>query len=127
MTDEPLFGWLAADSRLLEPNLREAFATWRTRYLEHQGEKIVGVLLKGTEAHLLVAPAWRQRMLPTRAVRRFAELLIDEAGGMLTTRVLHAASGPQEFVKRLGFTRTWSDEAFDYFALCAPPFKRTTP
>lgn len=127
MTDDPLFAWLAADARLAERDLREAFAAWQVRYMDHHGERVVGVLTKGTEAHVLLAPAWRQRMLPVRALRRFAELLMDEAGGMLTTRVLHAASGPQEFVKRLGFKRTWSDGSFDYFALCAPPFQRTTP
>ncbi len=116
--------WSWFDDSVTASTAAEAFAGWEV-VPRFEGAALAGAaLLRGTEIHFIVAPAWRKRLITRRSAREFLNPLLARHG-MLTTRILHGSSGPDLFVRRLGFKRTWSDEMFNYYMLTQPPFERS--
>lgn len=89
------------------------------------GEHAVTVVLKGTEIHLGIAPAFRKRaaLFRRESDKFFAPLL--QRTGYLTTRVVLTSRMQREFVERVGFKPTWSDTIFQYYMLSELPFARS--
>jgi len=85
-----------------------------------RGDCACVALMRGCEIHLVVFPEWRNRTLFRRRIRSFLYPLLQEFG-MLTTRLLHE-SRMGEFVERIGFRPTWSDENFRYFMMTTLPY-----
>ena len=117
--------WLAADAGKTVAELTSSFAGWDIIYLEEKGVPAAAAFMRGTEIHFVAAPEWRRRLIRRDNVRTFLAPLLERAGGMLTTRVLHGAAGPDQFVRRMQFVWTWADENFNYFALTRVPFQRS--
>lgn len=122
----PIFTWFDGTSGKPE-DIEALFGDWSQLIFYVDEEPAAGALYLGNEAHFLVAPAWRRRLITRSRAREFIVELLRLCGGMITTRILHGSSGPEEFVKRLGFEKTWSDEQFNYFALCKAPYERSKP
>ena len=122
---EPVFAWLSEYVGVNPESAASAFAAWRVMYHERHGVKTCAALLKGQEIHFIVAPEWRNRAITRDNARAFLASLLEQCNGMLTTRVLHNTPDRAAFVERIGFKKTWSDERFDYYALCEPPFQRS--
>lgn len=79
-------------------------------------------LRRGAEIHVRFN---REGVITRRKVREFLGPMLEELG-LLTTRVRLGDERSARFVQRLGFKKTWSDEAYDYFNLTALPFSRET-
>jgi hypothetical protein len=124
---ERVFEWLSDDVGRTPEDCASLFSTWKVRYHEERGVRAAAALLKGQEIHFVVAPEWRRRLIRRDNATAFLTALLHEAGGMLTTRILHGSAGPARFVERIGFEKTWSDERFDFYALCRAPFQRRHP
>jgi hypothetical protein len=89
------------------------------------GEHAATVILKGTEIHFGITPAFRKRAaLFRRESNRFFGPLLERMG-FLTTRVVLTAKEQKQFVERVGFKPTWSDTTFQYYMLSALPFARS--
>lgn len=123
----PPFAWLEQDTGVPADELERAFRDWARTDVVLRGELVLAILRRGTEVHCVLSPSWRQRVLPGKLIGRAVGDLLTRTGGMLTTRILHASAAPLEFVARLGFKKTWSDETFHYFALTSAPFGRKHP
>jgi hypothetical protein len=81
-------------------------------------------LLRGTEIHLVIFPAWRHRCLSRRRIRAFLAPLFNRLG-FLTTRVQLTSTDNIVFVERIGFQRTWSDGIFAFFMMTQLPYGGT--
>lgn len=122
--EETIFDWLAGDTPgVSAETLQKTFLGWRVVYLIDKGQRTGGALLNGNEIHFTVAPKWRRRAIRRDNARTFLAPLLEEHT-FLTTRVLVGAAGPADFVRRMGFTKTWSDSVYDYFILCELPFNK---
>ena len=119
--------WLAEETKRSVEECEALFADWKVIYKEEKGVKAAAALLHGTEAHFIVAPEWRGKLIRRDNARAFLEKLLEETGGLLTTRVLHGNQAPSFFVRRLGFIKTWSDRTFDFYVLGKLPFQRSAP
>jgi hypothetical protein len=124
---QDVFSWIEADGGVAAGASRQAFSSWDVTTYALRGEPVLGILRKGTEIHCVLAPSWRQRMLPRHTLREWASAMLRDTGGMLTTRILHGSTSAIAFVERLGFIRTWSDDTFQYFVTTSAPFGRKTP
>ena len=76
--------------------------------------------VKGTEIHV---EFHRQGVVLRDKVRRFLAPLLGREG-FLTTRVAVNDRVHDAFVRRLGFSSTWSDGTFQYYILTALPFSK---
>lgn len=85
------------------------------------GEHAATALIKGSEIHFGLVPAFRNRVTRGRT-REFLKPLL-ERNGFLTTRVLLASPDKQQFVERVGFKRTWEDDTFQFYLLGALPWR----
>lgn len=74
----------------------------------------------GTEVHVEFGGGL---VLNRRTVREFLRPLFDRMG-MLTTRTPVGDEASSRFVSRLGFRKTWGDDAFDYYSMTALPFSK---
>ena len=89
------------------------------------GEHAITVILKGTEIHLGIAPAFRKRAaLFRRESDKFFGPLLARTG-FLTTRVVLTSPAQRRFVERVGFKPTWADTVFQYYMLSELPFARS--
>jgi hypothetical protein len=79
-------------------------------------ERVATAYLRGSEVHFIVDVAWRCKAIQKDRLITFLKDLLDQAG-YLTTRVQRDRYAQARFVRRLGFTKTWSDDNFDYFFL----------
>lgn len=118
-------------AELLQPLFDEAgrvdasiFDGWEVIPGYIRGEHAITVVLKGTEIHAGITPAFRKRVTVFRreSDKFFAPLL--ERMGFLTTRVLVDAHDKRRFVERVGFKPTWADGTFQYYLLGQLPFAR---
>lgn len=123
---EPVFQWLADYTGSPPDKCRAEWNTWKVTYHLEGATPAAAALTQGQEIHFIVAPAWRVRLIQRHKTRAFLAPLLEQAGGMLTTRILRGMDGPTRFVERIGFQKTWSDEKFDFYALCSAPFQRRT-
>lgn len=115
---EQLVWWLVECSGVDETTARAALTSWDV--VDYGGA--AAILHDGPEIHLFVAPEWRNRLLRRDNVRQYIQPLLDKHG-FLTTR-LPVGSHNSRFVEKLGFKRTWSDGAQDYYMLTEAPFER---
>lgn len=113
----PIFSWLEPSSGMDASVLERIFEGWETHVLRDLG----GLLKKGCEVHCVVNPVFQCRAFRRNEVRAFVAPLLAETG-YLATRILH--DKPCDFVLRVGFKKTWSDQRFDYFMLTQLPFER---
>jgi len=122
-----VFEWLTADIGTPPHELEATFAGWEVHYHMENGQRAAAALLKGTEVHFVVAPEWRRKLIRRDNTKAFLRALLDKNGGWLTTRLLIDSAGPAAFIQRIGFTKTWTDGVFNYYALCRLPFERRAP
>lgn len=102
----------------------EAMADWTMIPLTVDGEVRAVAAMQGTEIHFVIAPQWRGRTITPKRTRQFLAPLFDVAG-FLTTRSTDPAK--HDFLGRIGFDRTRSDGAVDYYMMSELPFgKRET-
>ena len=87
------------------------------------GQLVASMIHSGTEVHFAIAKEARGKVINRTRMREFLRPLFEEKG-FLTTRLLHRHKGPQRFIERIGFKKTWSDENFNYFMLTELPFER---
>lgn len=87
------------------------------------GELVASIIHCGTEVHFAISKSARGKTISRRRTREFLKPLFDEKG-FLTTRLLHRHKGPQRFIERIGFVKTWSDDEYNYFMLTELPFER---
>lgn len=118
-------------AELLQPLLERAgevdasiFDDWEVIPGYIRGEHAATVILKGTEVHFGITPAFRKRatLFRRESDKLFKPLL--ERMGFLTTRIVLTATEQRNFVERVGFKPTWSDAFFQYYMLSELPFAR---
>jgi hypothetical protein len=117
---EAVFEWLRGETG---ENVAGLFSGWEIVYHKERGDKTAAALLKGTEVHFIVNPAWRKRLMTRAKIRAFLEPLLTRRG-MLLTRSLKDAEAARQFITRIGFRHTWSDDTFDYYILTELPYGR---
>ena len=93
--------------------------------VEHlvDGQLAASAIVKGTEIHFAIAPAYRRRLIRKENTRAFLAPLM-ELRGFLTTRLKLEHAAERRFVERIGFVPTWSDGQFQYYLLDRLPFER---
>ncbi|MBC7665585.1 MAG: hypothetical protein H7276_17665 [Caulobacter sp.] len=96
-------------------------AGWQMRHMDN-GAGFAAI--KGTEVHFRATDA--RRAIQRNASRTFVGQMLDEFG-MLTTRAEVADEANQRFIRRMGFTETWTDGIFKFYLLTALPFERKQP
>lgn len=111
-------------------NPRDLFVTWSNlpvsanlvgwRFVcHHEGaEPALVAALRGTEIHVAADPRFRGVLMTRQKVRAFLDPLLQESG-YLTTRVMHGTS--DEFVRRIGFKKTWDDMECSHYMLSGIP------
>ena len=80
-------------------------------------------LVKGTEIHFGVVPAFRRKLILRSRTREFLRPMFERLG-FLTTRVQLYSHDKKRFVERLGFKPTWADDQFQYYLLGRLPYAR---
>ena len=114
-------------------DLRTAFESWAGmppgsmlgwRFVEYApaGQVQAVAAIQGTEIHFAVAPERRHRVIARQRTRDFLRPIFDSIG-FLTTRVVRG-DARADFVRRLGFVPTWSDDTMDHFMMTELPFGR---
>lgn len=86
-------------------------------------EHVCTAILKGNEIHFGIVREHRKKVIQRKRTREFIQPLLDRKS-FLTTRIILKDSFKQKFVERIGFTKTWSDETFQYYILTKLPFQR---
>lgn len=99
------------------------FLSWQVVPGYIDGEVVCCAILKGTEIHFGVTPAWRHKAIQRHRARAFLKPLIEKHH-YLTTRVVNDDSVKRRFIERLGFKPTWTDQRFTYFLLGKLPFEK---
>ena len=84
-----------------------------------RGELAAVAVMRGTEIHFAVNPAWRRRLFPRSLARKFLAPLIDERG-FLTTRSVDPSF--TRFLARIGFVPTWTEGIIQHYMLTGIPF-----
>lgn len=98
---------------------------WEAQVLYRDGEDVAVLINCGTEVHLNVKPGFEGKVLSKKALKElFAP--IREKWGFLTTKLPLKSEHDRQFIERIGFTKTWSSDKFDYFILTTQPFERKT-
>lgn len=112
-----------ADSRAatyLEQLGLPAVEGWKFEVARRAGVDVAVVATKGPEIHFVsLTPG---RAMTRRNTLQFLEPILAEHG-YATTRV-PIAETDHKLREHLGFTETWRDHAFTYWALTEIPFKR---
>jgi hypothetical protein len=96
---------------------------WQAHVLMHGGEDVAVLVYCGTEVHLNVKPGHQGRVLSRKALRELAAPIMDQ-WGFITTKLPIGSDKDREFIERIGFSKTWSSETFDYFILTTQPYER---
>jgi hypothetical protein len=99
----------------------ESLSGWTPVEITHEGRHIGTIAVKGMEVHVALK---RTPLGSVRgSVRKALADLIDRFG-MVTTRVPKSLTAANKFVRRIGFTPTWQDVDFTYYALSELPWER---
>lgn len=101
-----------------------SFQDWQA--ISHfEGDELAAVaMMAGTEVHVAISHKWRHRLLTRDRIRALLAPLIEKRGYLTTTTKRgHKAS----FLRRLGFTPTWSEGELEHMILTELPFERTAP
>lgn len=96
---------------------------WDAKVLHRNGEDVAVLIYLGTEAHLNVRPGMEGKVLSKKALKELFAPIMDK-WGFMTTKLPIGSKEEQRFIERIGFTKTWGDESFDYFMLTTQPFER---
>lgn len=96
---------------------------WDAFVLERNGEDLAVLTYCGTEVHLNVKPGKEGKVLSRKALREMAAPILSKSG-FLTTKLPLRSKKEQQFIERIGFTKTWSSSEFDYFILTTQPYER---
>lgn len=104
--------------------LADALDGWEMVPLVIDGETAGIAALDGTEIHFVVSPEWRGRAITRARARDFLTPLIARRG-YLTTRALKPTPEQREFLERLGFRNTWTQQdGTEHYMLTVLPFDR---
>lgn len=87
------------------------------------GVLVAAIINAGTEVHFAISKSYRKKTISRGRMREFLRPLFEDKG-FLTTRLKLGDAGPRRFIERIGFTKTWSDDKYDYFILAELPFER---
>lgn len=98
----------------------EELGDWKLEVATRAGRDVAVVATSGTEIHFVSLD--EGRAMSRRNTLAFLEPIFTEHG-LVTTRV-PIAETDHKLRERLGFTETWADENFRYFAMTALPFQR---
>jgi hypothetical protein len=113
---------LAQLSRLLQelglPH--DALDGWKCTVAQRNGVDVAMVLTRGTEIHL--ASLTERKAISRKNVREFLAPILAEHG-VVTTRVPLDVTD-HKLRTALGFTQTWADERYTYWALTELPFNK---
>lgn len=101
---------------------------WEKVPLEIDGEVVGVAVIDGTEIHFALKPDWRGRAITRARTREFLAPLIARRG-YLTTRATKPQPEQREFLRRLGFRNTWTqqDGTEHYMLTCLPFDRRNMP
>jgi len=92
--------------------------------LEIDGETAGVAALDGTEIHFVLAEGWRGRGITRARTREFLAPLLARRG-YLTTRAINPRPQQREFLERLGFRRTWTQQdGTEHYMLTCLPFDK---
>jgi hypothetical protein len=120
MTREELFAPLFAELGAVDLSL---FDDWEAIPGFIDGQHAATALVKGTEIHFGIMPAFRRKTVLRGRTQEFLRPMFERRG-YLTTRVQLASQDKKTFVERVGFKPTWADETFQYYLLGSLPFAR---
>lgn len=101
-----------------------ALDDWEMVSLVIDGETAGVAAMDGTEIHFALSPEWRGRAVTRARTREFLAPLIARRG-YLTTRAINPKPGQREFLERLGFRNTWTQQdGTEHYMLTVLPFDR---
>lgn len=104
--------------------LADALQGWEMVPLEIDGETAGIAALDGTEIHFVVSPEWRGRAITRARARAFLAPLIARRG-YLTTRAINPKPEQREFLERIGFRNTWTQQdGTEHYMVTCLPFER---
>lgn len=100
----------------------DALDGWTVRTAQRAGADVAFVITRGTEIHMvsLVGP----RAMSRRNILEHLAPILEEHG-YATTRV-PASETDHRLRLALGFTMTWQDQDYTYWALTSSPYKKGT-
>lgn len=98
----------------------DALEGWTISTAQRAGVDVAFVITRGPEIHMLslVGP----RAMTRRNIAEFLHPIVDEHG-YATTRV-PLADTDHRLRLALGFTQTWADDSYTYWALTSRPYQR---
>lgn len=120
MTREELLAPLFTDTEAPDLSLLD---DWEVIPGFIDGVHAATALLKGTEIHFGIVPAFRRKAILRRRTQEFLRPLLERRG-YLVTRVQLESHNKRRFVERVGFKPTWSDGQFQFYLLGSLPFAR---
>lgn len=118
---EPLVEQIADDGIISTREAGKLVEGWDAVPYEVDGVLHGAAMLNGSEIHFAMRPEWRGKSITRRRAREFLRPLLDRLG-FLTTRV--EVGLDDAFVRRIGFTPTWSDGTFQFYMMTREPFAK---
>lgn len=101
----------------------DALDGWQVHAAQRAGVDVGFVIIRGPEFHILsTAPG---RAMTRKNILAFVKPVFEEHG-YITTRV-PLAETDHRLRQALGFTRSWDDEQYSYWAMTALPYERHKP
>ncbi len=120
---DPVLRDIEEDTGLSRYDIVNALHDWESIPGYVDGVLVASIIKKGTEVHFAISKECRGKTINRQRTREFLRPLFEEEG-FLTTKLLPDHKGPQRFIERIGFKKTWSDGRFNYFMLTELPFER---
>ena len=96
---------------------------WEMVPLEIDGEVAGLAAVDGTEIHFALSPDWRGKAITRARTRDFFTPLMARRG-YLTTRTMDARPEQVDFITRLGFRHTWTQDGIGHYMMTCLPFDK---
>ena len=88
-----------------------------------KGEMTGAAILAGSEIHFVARPGFKGRCGTRRELFELFTNLFKKHD-FLTTRIPRSTPPKDRTGERLGFTKSWSDDRFDYYIMTELPYAR---
>lgn len=99
---------------------RDTLKDWNCQIVQRNGADAYMVLTKGCEVHM--ASMSHRRAITRKNARETLAPILEEHGWATTRFPLGAVD--QKLCDRLGFSHTWDDDRYSYFAMTELPFSK---